>query len=192
MKLHYKGIYNLNPESLPHGEHMEGAVKFKEFENSTQSSIVGTLLSLAIISIMGAITYIRLGELPLGSQIQLSLGFIFALLTLFPHELLHAVCFKENVYLYVNLKQFAIYVVGTETMSKRRFIFMSMFPNIVFGIIPYTIGMIFPQFTFGLVLGILATGMGAVDYYNVFNALMQMPKGSRTYMYKFNSYWYMP
>ena len=30
MKLHYKGKYDLNPESLPHGEHKPGAVRFKE------------------------------------------------------------------------------------------------------------------------------------------------------------------
>ena len=65
-------------------------------------------------------------------------------------------------------------------------------PNLVFGIIPYTLGMIFPQYGWLLGLGILAAGMGAGDYYNIFNALTQMPKGARTYLYKFNSYWYMP
>ena len=85
-----------------------------------------------------------------------------------------------------------LFVVGPETMSKGRFVFMSMLPNLVFGIIPYTLGMIFPQYGWLLGLGILATGMGAGDYYNIFNALTQMPKGARTYLYKFNSYWYMP
>ena len=36
-----------------------------------------------------------------------------------------------------------LFVVGTETMSKGRFIFMSMLPNLIFGIVPYVIGMIF-------------------------------------------------
>ena len=36
MKQHYKGKYDLNPESLPHGEHKPGAVKFKEAESSKQ------------------------------------------------------------------------------------------------------------------------------------------------------------
>ena len=85
-----------------------------------------------------------------------------------------------------------MFVVGPETMSKSRFIFMSLLPNIILGIVPYILGMIFPDFTFGLVLGIFAASMGAGDYYNVYNALTQMPKGSRTYLYQFNSYWYMP
>ena len=40
--------------------------------------------------------------------------------------------------------------------------------------------------------GVIAIAMGAGDYYNVFNALTQMPKGARTYLYQMNSYWYMP
>lgn len=31
MKLHYKGKYDLNPESLPYRPHQCGAVPFKEF-----------------------------------------------------------------------------------------------------------------------------------------------------------------
>ena len=34
--------------------------------------------------------------------------------------------------------------------------------------------------------------MGIGDYYNVINALIQMPKGARTYLYGFHSYWYLP
>lgn len=36
MKLHYKGKYDLNPESLPHGEHKPGAVRFKEAEDTKE------------------------------------------------------------------------------------------------------------------------------------------------------------
>ena len=68
---------------------------------------------------------------------------------------------------------------------------MSLLPNFVFGLIPYVIGMIVPNL-FLVSLGVLATGMGAGDYYNVINAVTQMPKGARTYLYQFNSYWYLP
>ncbi|MBQ4282485.1 MAG: hypothetical protein IJB96_00980 [Lachnospira sp.] len=40
--------------------------------------------------------------------------------------------------------------------------------------------------------GGLSISMGVGDFYNVFNALTQMPKGARTYLHKFNSYWYIP
>ena len=85
-----------------------------------------------------------------------------------------------------------MFVVGPETMSKSRFIVMSLLPNIAFGFIPYALGMIFPNCVFLAALGVFCIGMGFGDYYNVFNAITQMPKGARTYLYKFNSYWYMP
>ncbi|HJA13063.1 MAG TPA: DUF3267 domain-containing protein [Candidatus Mediterraneibacter merdipullorum] len=107
---------------------------------------------------------------------------LLVLLTLFPHELLHAVCFRRDVYLYTNLMQGMLFVVGPETMSKSRFIFMSLLPNLVFGLLPYLAGMIFPNRMMLLMAGILGLGSGAGDYYNVFNAVTQMPHGARTYL----------
>lgn len=192
MKLHYKGKYNLDPESLPHGEHMPGAVRFKEPEDTKKLSIIMNVLSLVITVVLAVLAVIRSSAYLFTSSRQMMLGCVVALLVLFPHEILHAICFKEDVFLYTNWAQGMLFVVGPETMSRKRFIFMSLLPNLVFGLIPYLIGMIFPQQVFFLWLGALAIGMGAGDYLNVFNALTQMPKGARTYLYGFNSYWYMP
>ena len=170
MRLHYKGAYDLNPESIPHKEHIPGAVKFKEAEDTKELSKTATVISIIVMVIMGIFATMRMGR------------FIFD----------GSICFKEDVYLYTNWKQGMLFVVGSETMSKGRFILMSMLPNVVFGILPYIVGMIYPQFVFGLVFGILSAGMGAGDYYNVYNAVTQMPKGARTYLYQFHSYWYMP
>lgn len=192
MKLHYKGKYDLNPESLPHGEHMPGAVPFKEAKDSRQLSIIANAASVVIMVLLAVPAWFRCREYLLTSPFQMMFGAIASMLILFPHEILHALCFKEDVYLYTNWKQGLLFVVGPETMGKGRFIFMSLFPNLVFGIIPYLLGMLLPNLVFAVVLGILATGMGAGDYYNVFNAATQMPRGSRTYLYQFNSYWYIP
>ena len=192
MKLHYKGKYDLKPESLPHGEHMPGAVKFKEASDMKQLSLIANGMSVIITILLIILAFIRCRFYMKEEYWQILLGCVVPLLTLFPHELLHAVCFKKDVYLYTNLSQGVLFVVGPETMSKGRFIFMSLLPNIVFGIVPYIIGMVCPRLVFLLVFGALATGMGAGDYYNVFNAVTQMPKGARTYLYQFNSYWYMP
>ena len=51
------------------------------------------------------------------------LAVIFPILTMFPHELLHALCFKEDVYLYTNFKQGMVFVLETETMSKKKIYF---------------------------------------------------------------------
>ena len=192
MRLHYKGKYDLNPESLPHGQHMPGAVPFKEAKDSKQLSLIANAASVVIMVLLAVPAYFRCREFLWASPLQMMFGAIASMLILFPHEILHALCFKEDVYLYTNWKQGLLFVVGPETMSKGRFIFMSLLPNLVLGIIPYLIGIIFPNQVFAVVLGILATGMGAGDYYNVLNALTQMPKGSRTYLYQFSSYWYIP
>ena len=192
MRIHYMGKYNLNPESLPHGDHMPGAVKFKEASTTKELAVIANILSLAIFIILLFIAIMRSGKLFFNDSFQWTTGCLFSLLMLFPHELLHAICFKEDVYLYTNWRQGMLFVVGPETMNKCRFIFMSLLPNIVLGIIPYILGMLYPQIVFLLVLGMISVSAGAGDYYNVFNALTQMPKGSRTYLYQFNSYWYIP
>lgn len=73
-------------------------------------------------------------------------------------------------------------------MSKFRFILMSLLPNIILGFIPYIIGIVNPCLVFFAVLGTIAIAMGAGDYYNVYNAMIQMPKGAKTYLYQFHSY----
>ncbi|MBR5490512.1 MAG: DUF3267 domain-containing protein [Oscillospiraceae bacterium] len=191
MKLHYMGKYDLNPDNLPHGEHKEGCVKFKEAEDSKKLAFWANIAAFAIMLVLAVPTCLRLEDRIFDHFLAIYLGIIVSMLVLFPHEILHAICFKEDVYLYTNWRQGMLFVIGPEDMSKGRFVFMSMLPNLVFGFLPYILGMIFAS-PFLLALGTLTVGMGAGDYYNVFNALTQMPKGARTYLYKFNSYWYMP
>lgn len=190
MKLHYRGKYDLNPDSLPHGAHQPDAVPFREAKDTKTLSLIANVACILIIILLAIPAFIRCKEY--FDPLQLMAGCVASMLVLLPHEFLHAVCFRDDVYLYTNWKQGMLFVVGPETMSKGRFILMSLLPNIVFGFLPYLIGMLFPQRLFFLVLGTLSTGMGAGDYYNVWNALTQMPKGSRTYLYQFHSFWYLP
>lgn len=187
MKFHYKGKFDGNQDALPCGEHKEGAVAFKEPESPKK---------LAIIANIGAgIMYIFTVGLLFwrgGIEAYSFVGILFAFITLVPHEFLHAVCFKEDVYLYTNLKQGMLFVVGPETMTRARFIFMSLLPNLVFGWIPFVLFLINPEWGFLGSLGAFAIPCGFGDYMNIFNAMTQMPKGARTYLHKFNSYWYMP
>ena len=189
MKLHYKGKYNLDPESLPHGEHQPGAVQFKEANDSKQMSIIMNVIAFIIIIPLFVILYLRCGKAIVE---HMMVGALLSLLCLFPHEILHAICFKEDVYLYTNLKQGMLFVIGPELMSKGRFIFMSLLPNLVFGFIPFIVALCVPSLALLGVLGVINIVSGSGDYYNVFNALTQMPKGARTYLYQFHSYWYMP
>lgn len=190
MRLHYKGTYNLNPDSLPRGEHQPNAVPFKEVKDTKELGIIANTGCVALLFVLLVFAFFRCR--PYFSAWQLIAGSITPMLALFPHELLHAVCFRGDVYLYTNWKQGMIFVIGPETMTKTRFIFMSLLPNLVLGVIPYCISMLFPQLLFFAVFGALLTGMGFGDYYNAFNALTQMPHGARTYLYGFHSFWYIP
>lgn len=187
MKLIYKGKYNGNVDSLPCREHMPGAVKFKEPENMTKLAIIANVIAGFVLVILLVISGLRCGEFVFDFW-----GIAASLLTLFPHEILHAICFKEEVYLYTNFKSGMLFVVGNESMSKGRFVFMSLLPNLIFGLIPYFIFLLFPQYVLLGTLGMFAISMGAGDYMNVYHALTQMPKGAKTYLYKMNSYWFMP
>ena len=126
------------------------------------------------------------------NTVNFAAGCLAALLALFPHELLHAGCFKQDVYLYTNWKQGLLFVVGPEPMSKRRFILMCLLPNLLLGFLPYIVGLSFPQFVFLAAFGATCIGSGFGDYYNIINALTQMPKGAKTYLYQMHSFWYLP
>lgn len=192
MKLHYRGKYNLDPATLPTCKHQPNAVKFKEVDSTKELAVIANGIAIALMILLAITVYLKYKGLLFDYFDEMMVGAMLPLLTMFPHELIHALCFKEDVYLYTNFKQGLLFVVGCETMSKHRFIFMSLLPNIVFGFLPYMISFLGIQYLTLAVLGVIAIGMGAGDYYNVFNALIQMPKGARTYLYQMNSYWYIP
>ena len=192
MKLHYRGKYNLDPATLPTCKHQPNAVKFKEVDSTKELAVIANDIAIVLMILLSIPVYLKYKGSLFDYFDEMMVGAMLPLLTMFPYELLHALCFKEDVYLYTDFKQGLLFVVGCETMSKQRFIFMSLLPNIVFGFIPYMISFLGIQYLTLAVLGVIAIGMGAGDYYNVFNALIQMPKGARTYLYQMNSYWYIP
>ena len=189
MKLHYMGKYNLDPDSLPHGEHKEGAVKFREAGDTAELGRIVSKVSLILLAVLMTALLYRYRSIP---SEQWLIGLLLFLASLFPHELLHAVCFRGDVYLYTNLVQGMLFVVGPEDMSKARFVFMSLLPNIIFGLVPFVVAMALPELGWLGIFGTISLTVGAGDYYNVKNALTQMPKHARCYLYKHNSYWYMP
>ena len=194
MRFHYAGKYDLNPDSLPHDEHEPNAVRFKEPDSMKKLAIIMNLLAVAVFLPFAVLLFLRCGsEVVLRFRgLGVLLGAALSMLSLIPHEFLHAICFKDDVYMYTNLRQGMLFVVGTERMSKARFIIMSLLPNIIFGFIPFITAMIFPSLTILGVFGVVSIANGAGDYYNVVNTLIQVPNGARVYLHKMNSYWYIP
>ncbi len=80
-----------------------------------------------------------------GRTSRFNLSVLLSLASLVPHELLHAVCFREEVSLYFYLSHGMLFVQGAEDMAKARFIVMSILPNLVFGVIPYVLFLIRPE-----------------------------------------------
>ena len=115
-----------------------------------------------------------------------------SLLTMVPHEFLHGICYKGKVYLYTNLKQLMLFVVGEDHMSKWMFIFMCMLPNIIFGFIPFILFLVNTKWVFLGYLGAMCISYGMGDYYNVWNTIRQVPKNGLVFAKGHNSYWYVP
>lgn len=197
MKIEYKGIYK-DVEQLPKGELPENATKFKEPNNLLQLSIIS--LVFIIPAVFLAETF-KIGSYLIHGTITYNitlLGVVMAIAMIFPHELLHAICFGKGakVEMYISPKAFSAFVVSVHPVSKWRFIFLSLFPNLVLGWIPLSIWMILPfnpiysNHLFAFAYASILFGGG--DYMNAYNALRQMPKGSMHQLSGFNSYWYMP
>lgn len=189
MILHYAGKYDGDERNLPQREHPANAVPFKEMGMRELS--LAANIGCAVTLILLAVPFVLLGkEYFADNVVWMLLGGVGGALALYPHELLHAICFKEDVYLYQNFNQGMMFVVGTEDMSKGRFIFMCLCPNLFLGVIPFVIFLIFPYLTGAGLFGLIAVGMGFADYINVYNAVRQMPKGAKTYLCGMHSYWY--
>lgn len=196
MRLIYKGKFSGNEADIPSDEHRPGAKKFKEPEMKTfmvMINIAALVISVSLIIVVALIArpMSDRDSAPLMGM-QLIGAAVLSMLVIFPHELLHALCFKKEVYLFTYFKSGAAFVVGNEDMSKTRFVIMSLFPNLVFGFLPYILFLLFNELVFLGALGALCIGQGAGDYLNVFNALTQVPNGAKIYMHGFHTYWYVP
>ncbi|MBR1759463.1 MAG: DUF3267 domain-containing protein [Lachnospiraceae bacterium] len=196
MHLTYKKGFDGDLNKLPQRE-VPGAVQFKEFESMEKLSLVANLLAIGLAILFFAPVLLKIFHFLSGDGLrvelwQLILLVVLEIVTIPVHEVLHASAFKEEVEFYTYLRKGLAFVTGTESMTKGRFIFMSLLPNLVLGVIPYLLFFLFPS---QLWLGIWAAGniaAGAGDYINVFNAATQMPKGSLCYMSGMHTYWYMP
>ena len=131
MIFHYAGKYNGDESSLPYKEHHPNATPFKEPEDTKKLSLIANGGCILIMGIL-AIPFLILGiEYIPDNAIWMMIGGICGGLSLLPHELLHAICYKKDVYMYNDLAHGLMFVVGTEDMSKGRFIFTCLCPNLI-------------------------------------------------------------
>lgn len=187
MKLHYAGKFSGNPEDIPHLDHEPGAVPFKEEADQKHLGKLFAMLSIVVFLAAFIPSCIRVGGFFYSKT-----GVLLYLLTVIPHEFLHAICFKDDVYMFQDLKHGMFFITGPERMSKGWFIFKCLLPGIVFGFIPYIIFMINPELRALGTMGALGISSAAGDFYNVNNAVRQVPNGAWIYQHMYKTYWYMP
>ena len=152
----------MDESSLPSRPHRPGAQMFREASDINALARAMNLAALVILAVFAAVYVLRVGVDGLRyASMQMTMGMRASVLVLFPHEFLHAVCFREDCYIYTAFSRGMLFVFGPEDMTKRRFVFMSLLPNLVFGFVPFAIGMIIPEKVFFVVLGVLSIASGA-------------------------------
>ena len=191
MKMIYKGKYNGIVEEFDSSKNIKNAVKFKEADTLEEMAKIITIPANVLQLFLLLVIFFIVG-INDKMFLNLILAFLVSLLTMIPHELLHGICYKEKVYLYTNLKQLMLFVVGEDHLSKWKFIFMCMLPNIIFGFIPFIVFLFNTKLVFLGFLGAMCISYGMGDYYNVWNTIRQVPKDGLIFAKGHNSYWYVP
>ncbi|MDR0991932.1 MAG: DUF3267 domain-containing protein [Ruminococcus sp.] len=189
MKMTFRGDFNGDPETLPNAPHEPGAIKFKEVDDPKKLGVFLNVLAVLIV-IPLYIFYRSYGD-PNPEWWETLVGVVAALALMVPHEFLHALCLPGETFMYTWKAGGMFFVFSPERISKARFIFMSLLPNLCFGIIPFIIFLFTHQIWLGTI-SIIGIAAGAGDYYNVFNCITQVPNGHKVYNYGINTYRYDP
>lgn len=198
MKLIWKGKFN-GVEDLPIGELSENAVRFEEPESAEELAKETRIFLIPVVIFLLIVIFLRIkinGFFGVRDVINI-LGIILIPFSILPHEYLHAIFFPKDaeVEMWYSIKQRLALVTSTTAITKKRFIFLSLFPNIVFGFLPFIIWIFIPvdmSFISGILFtfGFISLIMGVGDFMNVYNTIKQVPKGAMTQISGFNSYWF--
>lgn len=179
----YMGKYK-EESSLP-ARIQEGAVMFRE-PDFKKFAVIANILAFVILLVLAVFVFFYSGR-------KYNMwGVLAAFLLMVPHEFLHAIWMKGEVFMYASPQNMMLFVTSTEDLTKGRFIWMSLFPTICFGFIPLLLFVFNSGWTFLGYLGVFSISMGTGDFCNVFFAVTQMPKNSVTFLSGSHSYWYMP
>ena len=198
LKLIWKGKFN-GVEDLPIGELPKNAVRFEESESAEELAKETRRFLIPVVIFLLIVIFLRIkinGFFGVSDVINI-FGIILIPFSILPHEYLHAIFFPKDaeVEMWYSIKQRLALVTSTTAITKKRFIFLSLFPNIVFGFLPLIIWIFIPSymsfisgilFTFGFISLIMGVG----DFMNIYNTIKQVPKGAMTQISGFNSYWF--
>lgn len=193
MKIEYKGVINYSDQTevlTP-----ENAVKYIEsFDKTgkTTGKILYSLLAMLFPAALLIIRYLVESELPFVFNL---LGCAIGCVLLLPHELLHGICFpkKAHVELYQMISPSKMFVAANEPMSRGRYIFMRLFPNLILGIAPLIIWMCISPETYlaktFFSIGFINVVAGVEDYMNITKTMRFTPPFSQIYVSGLKTYY---
>lgn len=175
----------INPNLPSNAIIMKGETNQKSFMATSRILIIPIVIILAI----SMIYFRKIKKIKINKKNMIKgivIGTILGFLLSFFHELLHAICFPKgsSVNIGIILNPFYFYVSSFTSFSKIQFIFMSIMPFVVLGIIPYILYIYyFPKniklgaFFFGLcVMGLVSA---TPDLLNVYNVTKNIPNSAQ-------------
>lgn len=185
MKIHFCGKYNGDEKTLPHKESFDDVL----IKTPPSKFVYSLVYKLVLICFFCIPFSLMVKESLMKSVLQIVLGIVCGYLSLYLHELLHALCFKKNVFCYFNFIKGNAFVIGTEDMTRSRYIMTCMLPNFILGIVPYSIFLVFSNYVFLGIYGIVCLITGYNDFRNIYNTLKYIPKNSTIYLSGLNAYY---
>ena len=195
MKFVWKGKYT-DPRQLPLGELPERAVQYQEPDTPEQlarAAIPYSLWTLGLWLALGTLKCLIWRKWALSCSFG---GILLALALVIPHELIHGLFFPRHaeVECFQAIRQGMFFVISTCPISRRRFLWMSAAPTLLFGLLPLGIWMALPPGEWELfyTLGGMSVQLGCGDLLNIHNTLKQVPPGAMVQLSGFHSYWFLP
>lgn len=191
-------------EQLIKGEALpEGSIQFKEGTSLNEVFLKSFIIMLPIILLMIVISLKRCSQLNREISIDISFLIVFIMtcimcrILIYVHEIIHAIFYSRYAEktIWKNLKQGVFFLYCNESVSKIRFIIINIAPSIILGIIPFIIWIFLIPFInikvglSWLLISWYMTIFSMGDYFNIYNAIKQVPKEGIIFNYGMHSYW---
>lgn len=191
MKIKYMGKLDPKTNPLPTNKLKEGAIRFNEPENVRKRYLWTNIICVIIVGIMFVPEYLNVlfRDVDAINSLNFFLYFLLGII-LFILSKLCQFYFCKEVYFY-KIKGLGLIGVYTTEFTKKKYIALNLIPNIIFGFIPYYISLITGNYFLGIA-AIFVVAVSAGDLVNAYHAFVEMPPESKTFLYQFNNYWYLP
>lgn len=201
----FMGRYK-NESQILHGLLPTNAIQFEEPDKMIIAFFRGTLIFVPFLIIIIFIIFAKFKLCDNYMEFQnakalphsICIAAVISILLVLLHEILHAICFPKKVQkeIWFILKGLSAFVYCNHPMSKRKYLWLCICPNVFLGIVPFFLWLIlshnFNNFMSQLILFVSLFNMfsGIGDYYNIYLTLKQVPKNSIIQNYGIHTYWY--